>query len=229
MAILKRLSKVARELNVGISTIVEFLNSQNKEVSSNPNTKIGEELYMLLLQEFQKEKFEKEKADNVVIEQSERKVISINKEDSKKKVEKIIAKADKLSGPSVLGKIDLSPKEKPAEPVKEEATEKVESEEKVEESTANKEESVPKSETIKAEIKKLSGPTVLGKIDLPKTPGKTKPAQEEDPNKRKRKRIKKVNVEKAGKRLLKIKKNLLEHLKKQSQHQKKYKKKLKRL
>ena len=33
MAILKRLSKVARELNVGISTIVEFLNSQNKEVS----------------------------------------------------------------------------------------------------------------------------------------------------------------------------------------------------
>ena len=65
MAILKRLSKVARELNVGISTIVEFLSSQNKEVSSNPNTKIGEELYMLLLQEFQKEKFEKEKADNV--------------------------------------------------------------------------------------------------------------------------------------------------------------------
>ena len=53
MAILKRLSKVARELNVGISTIVEFLSSQNKEVSSNPNTKIGEELYMLLLQEFQ--------------------------------------------------------------------------------------------------------------------------------------------------------------------------------
>ena len=203
MAILKRLSKVARELNVVISTIVEFLNSQNKEVSSNPNTKIGEELYMLLLQEFQKEKFEKEKADNVVIEQSERKVISINKEDSKKKVEKIIAKADKLSGPSVLGKIDLSPKEKPAEPVKEEATEKVESEEKVEESTVNKEESVPKSETIKAEIKKLSGPTVLGKIDLPKTPVKTKPSQEEDPNKRKRKRIKKVNVEKAGKKAFK--------------------------
>ena len=203
MAILKRLSKVARELNVGISTIVEFLNSQNKEISSNPNTKIGEELYMLLLQEFQKEKFEKEKADNVVIEQSERKVISINKEDPKKKVEKIIAKADKLSGPSVLGKIDLSPKEKPAEAVKEEPTEIVDSEEKVEESTANKEESVPKSETIKAEIKKLSGPTVLGKIDLPKTPEKIKPAQEEDSNKRKRKRIKKVNVEKAGKKAFK--------------------------
>ena len=203
MAILKRLSKVARELNVGISTIVEFLSSQNKEVSSNPNTKIGEELYMLLLQEFQKEKFEKEKADNVVIEQTERKVISINKEEPKKNVEKIIAKADKLSGPSVLGKIDLTPKEKPAEPVRNQPTEKVVSDEKVEESTANKEESVPKSETIKAEIKKLSGPTVLGKIDLPKTPEKVKPSQEDDPNKRKRKRIKKVNVEKAGKKAFK--------------------------
>jgi translation initiation factor IF-2 len=32
---------------------------------------------------------------------------------------------------------------------------------------------------------------------------KTKPAQEEDPNKRKRKRIKKVNVEKAGKKAFK--------------------------
>jgi translation initiation factor IF-2 len=196
MAVLKRLSKVARELNVGISTIVEFLSSQNKEVSSNPNTKIGEELYMLLLQEFQKEKFEKEKADNVVIEQTERKVISIKKEEPKKNVEKITAKADKLSGPSVLGKIDLTPKEKPAEPVEDKPNEKVLSEEKVEES-------VPKSETIKAEVKKLSGPTVLGKIELPKTPVKAKPSQKDDPNKRKRKRIKKVNVEKAGKKAFK--------------------------
>ena len=203
MAILKRLSKVARELNVGISTIVEFLSSQNKEVSSNPNTKIGEELYMLLLQEFQKEKFEKEKADNVVIEQTERKVISINKEEPKKNVEKIIAKADKLSGPSVLGKIDLTPKEKPAAPVKDEPAEKVVSEGKVEESAVNKKEPVQKSETIKAEVKKLSGPTVLGKIELPKTPVKSKSTNQDDPNKRKRKRIKKVNVEKAGKKAFK--------------------------
>jgi translation initiation factor IF-2 len=197
MAILKRLSKVARELNVGISTIVEFLSSKNKEISSNPNTKIGEELYMLLLQEFQKEKFEKEKADNVVIEQTERKVISINKEEPKKNIEKITAKADKLSGPSVLGKIDLAPKEKSSEPVKDDPTEKVD------ESAVNIEETDTKSETIKAEIKKLSGPTVLGKIELPKTPLKEKSSDEDDPNKRKRKRIKKVNVEKAGKKAFK--------------------------
>ena len=139
MAVIKRLSKVARELNVGISTIVDFLNTQGKEVSANPNTKIDEELYMLLLEEFHKEKFEKEKADKVRIEKEERTVITISKEEQPKpeeKVEKIVAKADKLSGPSVLGKIDLTPK-----PVKEK-------EEKKEEPVADKEEK-PKEEKKK--------------------------------------------------------------------------------
>tara|TARA_Y100000766_G_scaffold285483_1_gene309334 strand:+ start:2225 stop:4777 length:2553 start_codon:yes stop_codon:yes gene_type:complete len=205
MAVVKRLSKVARELNVGISTIVEFLGSQGKEVSSNPNTKIGEDLYMILLEEYQKEKFEKEKADNVVIDQPERKVISIKKEEPKKEVEKIVAKADLISRPSVLGKIDLSSNPTKPEPVKEEKKE----EKTPEPTTSNKdsanEEIASVSDTIKAEAKKLSGPKVLGKIELPKVPEKTKPTSDDDSDssKRKRKRIKKVNVEKAGKKVFK--------------------------
>jgi translation initiation factor IF-2 len=210
MAVVKRLSKVARELNVGISTIVDFLNQQGNEISSNPNTKIDENLYMLLLQEFQSEKFQKEKADQVRIDQSERKVISIHKEEqSKKEVEKIIAKADKLSGPSVLGKIDLAPKSKPVEKKiesvekpKEESkpVEKPKEESKPVENENNKENSEPKIDTIKAEAKKLSGPKVLGKIDLPVEKPKTKSNTDSENARRKRKRIKKVNVEKAGKK-----------------------------
>ena len=205
MAVVKRLSKVARELNVGISTIVEFLGSQGKEVSSNPNTKIGEDLYMILLEEYQKEKFEKEKADNVVIDQPERKVISIKKEEPKKEVEKIVAKADLISRPSVLGKIDLSSNTSKPEPVKEEKKE----EKTPEPTTSNKdfanEEIASDSDTIKAEAKKLSGPKVLGKIELPKVTEKPKPISDDDSDssKRKRKRIKKVNVEKAGKKVFK--------------------------
>jgi translation initiation factor IF-2 len=206
MAILKRLSKVARELNVGISTIVEYLASQGKEISSNPNTKIGEDLYLILLQEFQKEKFEKEKADNVVIDQPERKVISINKEEPKKQIDKIVAKADKLSGPSVLGKIDLTPKEKPSKTIKEEVkVEKApESNKEVKEpKLETAQENEPNSETIKANVKKLSGPTVLGKIELPKPHVKPQASIDLEASKRKRKRIKKVNVEKAGKKAFK--------------------------
>ena len=197
MAVIKRLSKVARELNVGISTIVEFLGSQGKEVSANPNTKIDEELYMLLLEEFHKEKFEKEKADKVNIDKPERTVITISKEEqakSEEKVDKIEAKADKLSGLSVVGKIDLDPK-----PVKKEP--EPEKEVKEPEVKSNDE---PKEEisTIKAEAKKLSGPTVLGKINLPveKEKKKSDDDSDSDSSRRKRKRIKKVNVEKAGRR-----------------------------
>ena len=204
MAVVKRLSKVARELNVGISTIVEFLGSQGKEVSSNPNTKIGEDLYMILLEEYHKEKFEKEKADNVVIDQSERKVISIKKEEPKKEIEKIVAKADALSGPSVLGKIDLTPKPK-AEPVAETAEEPVEVKTEIKKADPVKENKLEPSETIKAEAKKLTGPKVLGKIELPKVPVKSKPSQDSEASKRKRKRIKKVNVEKAGKNVFRDK------------------------
>ena len=223
MAAVKRLSKVARELNVGISTIVDFLNNEGKEVSSNPNTKIDEELYMILLEEFQKEKFQREKADQVRMEQEERKVISIKKEEPvKAEPETIKAESTKLTGPSVVGSIDLSPKKKEVkEEPKEEKVEPVAKDEKVEpiveekkvdkvvkeetiESASNEESSIDVDDplkVIKAEAKKLTGPKVLGKIVLPVSKPKSKPADKsEDPNKRKRKRIKKVNVEKAGKR-----------------------------
>ena len=197
MSVIKRLSKVARELNVGISTIVEFLGSQGKEVSANPNTKIDEELYMLLLEEFHKEKFEKEKADKVNIDKPERTVITISKEEqakSEEKVDKIEAKADKLSGLSVVGKIDLDNKPAKKQP---------DSEKEVKEPEV-KSDDEPKEEisTIKAEAKKLSGPTVLGKINLPVEKDKKKSDDENDSDssRRKRKRIKKVNVEKAGRR-----------------------------
>ena len=47
-----RLSKIARELNVGISTIVEFLHKKGIKIDSNPNTKITPEQHDLLLKEY---------------------------------------------------------------------------------------------------------------------------------------------------------------------------------
>jgi translation initiation factor IF-2 len=47
-----RLSKIARELNVGISTIVDFLHKKGMKIDTNPNTKVTPEQYDLLLQEY---------------------------------------------------------------------------------------------------------------------------------------------------------------------------------
>jgi len=47
-----RLSKVAREFNVGISTIIEFLHKKGYAIDSNPNTKVPPEIYEILIAEY---------------------------------------------------------------------------------------------------------------------------------------------------------------------------------
>ena len=51
-----RLNKVTREFNVGNSTIVEFLAKKGHKIDSDPNTKISDEEYQLLVNEFNSEK-----------------------------------------------------------------------------------------------------------------------------------------------------------------------------
>ena len=47
-----RLSKIAREFNVGISTIIEFLHKKGYAIDSNPNTKVPPEIYQILIGEY---------------------------------------------------------------------------------------------------------------------------------------------------------------------------------
>jgi len=51
----KRLSKVAREFNVGLSTIVEFLHKKGFQIEENPNAKVSPECYNVLIQEYSKD------------------------------------------------------------------------------------------------------------------------------------------------------------------------------
>ena len=61
-----RLSKVARELNVGISTIVEYLNKKGKKIESSPNTKIDTGVYEMLLKAFPHDREIKAVSENIV-------------------------------------------------------------------------------------------------------------------------------------------------------------------
>ncbi|MDR1729561.1 MAG: translation initiation factor IF-2 [Prevotellaceae bacterium] len=51
-----RLSKIAKELNVGISTAVEFLHKKGHNIPSDPNHKVSDKEEELLYQEFSKDK-----------------------------------------------------------------------------------------------------------------------------------------------------------------------------
>ncbi|VAW28420.1 Translation initiation factor 2, partial [hydrothermal vent metagenome] len=57
-----RLSKAAREFNIGKNTIIEFLEKKGFKIESSPNTKLAPEMYELLVNEFQDEKAVKESA-----------------------------------------------------------------------------------------------------------------------------------------------------------------------
>ncbi len=63
----KRLIKIAKELNVGTSTIVEHLHNNGFDIENKPTAKVSEEMYTELLKEFQKSIAIKEKADQLII------------------------------------------------------------------------------------------------------------------------------------------------------------------
>ncbi|MEO6728483.1 MAG: translation initiation factor IF-2 [Candidatus Dojkabacteria bacterium] len=59
--------KVAKELNIGIGTIAEFLNGKGFKVEARPNTKLTDDMYGTLLKEYQGDKILKEEAKTIVI------------------------------------------------------------------------------------------------------------------------------------------------------------------
>lgn len=63
----RRLVKIAKELNVGTTTIVEHLTNKGFDIENKPTANITDEMYDELLKEFSKSIAIKEKADQLVI------------------------------------------------------------------------------------------------------------------------------------------------------------------
>lgn len=75
-----RLSKVAKEFNIGTNTIVDFLSKKGFSVENNPNAKISGDAYTLLVKEFQGEKTLKEATQKVGLHLLKRESVSIEDE-----------------------------------------------------------------------------------------------------------------------------------------------------
>ncbi len=142
-----RLSKAAREFNVGISTIVEFLHKKGFDLDPNPNTKLPHEAYILLVKEYSTDISVKKESEKLILKDLHRKkeTVSINDFSEKSESEEpdrdddVLVKDSsgvkttvdiktEIKKPEVklVGKIDLEktlkPKiEKPAAPVEEPA------------------------------------------------------------------------------------------------------------
>ena len=282
-----RLSKVAREFNLGVDSIVEFLSSQGIEVERKPNTKLEPEQYALVRSNFADEKAAKEKAmqkSKTLLEMealavdSKRKAGDAGEEETAPEAvaepapaavtepapeptpappvaepapeapapeaeaapaaepvaetpeaqpeetpvaeapatepKEEATKAADTTGPKgtsvkVVGKVDLSavaPKKKTKKTAAEKKAEaavkptppKPAPVKEAPAATPPPQPVKPAAEVLRAKADKLTGPTVVGKIELPVEKKPTTAGE-----KRKRKRITKVDVEAAGKQAVK--------------------------
>ncbi|WP_396635625.1 translation initiation factor IF-2 [Maribacter sp. R77961] len=130
-----RLNKVLRELNISLDRAVDFLSSKGHDVEARPTTKISNEVYQVLLDEFQtdmskkvaskevgEEKRKEKEAIRVQLEQ-EQEERRLAREKRNASNEKIIKAKAELAGPKTVGKIDLNPKKNKEETPKEEVKE----------------------------------------------------------------------------------------------------------
>jgi translation initiation factor IF-2 len=80
-----RLSKAAREFNVGISTIVEYLHKKGFELDPNPNTKLPHEAYLLLVKEYSSDSSVKKESEKLILKDLHRKKESLSIDDFSEK------------------------------------------------------------------------------------------------------------------------------------------------
>jgi len=186
-----RLSKAAKEFNISLDTVVEFLTGHGFSIERNPNFKLDQTMYNKLSEEYANEKHVKELADQRGLEFIGKESISL--EDLKQKGNKKEFD-DNLSEDIIITDTGFITPE-PEKPVKKEIPETKPSQKAAPEKkeTAKKKET-PKKATPKPEagepekaeketgLKKTeeaspekAGPKVLGKVDLEEMNMRTRP------------------------------------------------------
>lgn len=214
-----RLSKAAKDVNHSLGKVVEFLNKNGYSVKYDPNEKINEDAYNLLLKAFAKDREIKEQSQelrNTILKVKKESLDLTSKlNQSKESIPKVLPEKPVINQTlaDVLSKDELEKKKKnivPSEEIKTEipvVTGPVITGEKINlEKNKNKEEEVPELENepenivheepehIETIIEKVEGPKVLGKIELKDQPeGQKLPTAKEffSDRTKKRKRIKK--------------------------------------
>ena len=104
-----RLNKVTKECKVGLQTAVEFLQKKGfSDVEANPNTKISDEQYQMLVAEFKKDKGLRDDAAIISRKrQHKEKKATIALPEEKPVDIKTATEAKLGKGPKVVGRIDL--------------------------------------------------------------------------------------------------------------------------
>ena len=175
-----RLNKVTRDLNVGITTVVEFLQKKGYTIEASPNAKITEEQYAVLVKEFSTDKNLKIESEKFIQERQnkDRNKASISidgfEKPKKEEVVKTVIPEDVRPKFKQVGKIDLdSLNKRPAPKAAEQPV-----------SVKTEQPAPKKEEPVKVEEQKVEAPqepvVVEEKIQEPAPQPKPAPVQQEE-------------------------------------------------
>ena len=187
-----RLSKIARDFNVGVGTVLDFLQKKGISADDGPNTKIEYDVYKVLLKEYAPDLKAKEESEKIELNAMRAKKESIYADDefADKKAEEVPdVKKEKSSAAEefvetpkeelkvkVVGKIDLNKKpEKKTEP--EPKKEQPQQQPKVEARREEPRQPRPEPELIRTKVDPVKDVKILGKIELDSLNTKTRPAK----------------------------------------------------
>jgi translation initiation factor IF-2 len=181
-----RLQKVAKELNIGLHTIVDHLAQKGFVVEEKPTSKITEEMYNLLLKDYQGDKKAKEESLQISINRTKKEEPVLN--EPVKKAKEKFADAEEDDEILIKNASSISYKEeKPAKETTKKSTDapkipaKKEAPAPEPEPVAKKAEPKVAAEEVKEDTDKegKKGLKVMGKIDLEELKPKTKAGKKE--------------------------------------------------
>ena len=182
-----RLNKVLKELNISLDRAIEFLSSKNIEIEPRPTSKIDQVTYDLMLDEFQTDKSDKDKLEEINVKK--RKEIEDKLAAELRQEELKSEKAAEKAAEKAIEK-DLKPIEKKETPDKE-ASDSIP---KTKESSTDVKVNPEDPSKIQTNFRKLSGLKKTGEVidldSIKKKEDKVKDKVEESKKKR-RKRISK--------------------------------------
>jgi translation initiation factor IF-2 len=105
-----KISKVAKDLNIALPTVIEFLQSKGISIDLNPNARIDDGAYGLLMAEYSSDKAEKSKSEKLSSDRQKERATRPAKESATEPEEIKIGPA---VHPTIVGHIDLNRKGEP--------------------------------------------------------------------------------------------------------------------
>ncbi|MBQ4503744.1 MAG: translation initiation factor IF-2 [Alistipes sp.] len=174
-----RLIQVAKEFKVGLNTVTDFLHKKGVAIDGSPNTQISGDIYAMVEKEFGANRTSTSARDSVR-EKISTKQATISIEEPKEEPKRTIEVKTEVQQPRILGRVELDkkgnvikpqPKQEPKPVVKAEpkpqpkAESKPQSVQQPKPATEVKEQS-SNSAFRATETPTLSGPQILGKIDV---------------------------------------------------------------